>query len=117
MRTIFYKNEPKIICTYSVCGPKEAEGSLGKFMDSKSDDDMFGEKTFEKAECKCLFDAIKGVINKSQTEEGEIDTIIAGDLLNQIFSSTFAIRNFNTGYLGIYNACATFSEGLIIGAT
>ena len=47
----------------------------------------------------------------------EIDAIISGDLLNQIIASTFAARNFSSGYLGIYNACATFTEAITIGAT
>ena len=77
---------------------------------------MFGEDTFEKAESKMLYTVIKKSIKNAKITEKEIDTIIAGDLLNQIISSTFAVRNFSTGYLGIYNACATFSESLILGA-
>ena len=117
MRTIYFKNQPKINYTYSVCGPKESEGSIAEFIDEKSSDDMFGEKTFEKAECKCLYDSFSGLLDRAKLKDNDIDAIISGDLLNQIFSSTFAIRNFDTGYLGIYNACATFSEALIIGAT
>lgn len=116
MRTIFFNNKPIIIATSSIGGPKECEGSIGKFIEIKLDDDMVGEDTFEKAESKLLFYVIKNVIKGSKLEENEIDALISGDLLNQIIASTFAARNFNFGYLGVYNACATFVESLILGA-
>ena len=50
-------------------------------------------------------------------DEDKIDAIISGDLLNQIIASTFSARNFKCGYLGVYNACATFTEALTVGAT
>lgn len=117
MRSIVFKNKPVIIGTSSVAGPKESNGSIGKFFETKLKSDMCGEKTFEKAETKILYTALKGAIKNSNKQEKEIDAIIAGDLLDQIMASTFATRNFSTGYLGIYNACATFAESLIIGST
>ena len=116
-RTIFFNNKPTIIGAGSIGGPKESEGSIGKFIETKLDDDMYGETTFEKAESKMLFNAIKKAIEKAKIKEDDIDAIISGDLLNQIISSTFAARNFECGYLGIYNACATFSEALMLGST
>lgn len=116
-RTIIFKNKPTIIGRSTVAGPKEAHGAIAKYIDVKLEDDMFGQDTFEKAETKILYTAIKNAIDISKLKEDDIDTIIAGDLLNQIIASTFSVRNFRTGYLGIYNACATFSESLILGAT
>ena len=115
-RTIYFKNNPVIIGASSIAGPKESEGSIGKFIETTLDDDMYGEDTFEKAESKMLFTAIKKATDNAHKKEEEIDAIIAGDLLNQIIASTFAARNFASGYLGIYNACATFAESLTIGA-
>ncbi|MBE7083690.1 MAG: stage V sporulation protein AD [Clostridiales bacterium] len=116
-RTIYFKNKPIIVGAGSIAGPKESEGSIAKFIETKMQDDTFGEDSFEKAESKMLFNAIKTAIQHAKKQENEIDAIIAGDLLNQIISSTFAARNFRTGYLGVYNACATFSEALTVGAT
>lgn len=113
MRTIFYKNKPKIIATSSICGPKEANGNLFDYIDVKLNDDTFNEESFEKAECKILYTAIKNAIKNSKKEN--IDTIISGDLLDQIIPSTFSARSFPYGYLGVYNACATFTEALALG--
>lgn len=117
MRTIIFKNQPKIIATSSVGGPKESEGSIGKFFETKLDDDLFGEKSFEKAESKILYTTVSNAIKNAKLKENDINAIFSGDLLNQITASTFAVRNFNFGYIGLYNACATFTESLTLGAT
>lgn len=116
-RTIYFKNKPVIKAVSSIGGPKESAGCLSEYIETKLTDDMFGEKTYEKAESKMLFTVINSVIKKGGLKANDVDTVIAGDLLNQIISSTFAVRNFNCGYLGVYNACSTFSESMIIGAS
>ena len=116
MQTVIFKNSPVITFSSSVAGPKESEGELSNYFDYKLKDDMYGEKTFEKAEAKILYSAIDILLSKSKIKEEKIGLIIAGDLLNQIISSTFAVRNFNCPYLGIYNACSTFTEALIVGS-
>ncbi len=117
MRTIFFKNKPVIVATSSIGGPKESQGSISSYIEVKCNDDMFGESTFEKAECKMLYTALKNALKNSGIDENNLDCIVSGDLLNQIISSTFSARNFGCGYLGVYNACATFVESLTVGAT
>ncbi|MBP5307699.1 MAG: stage V sporulation protein AD [Clostridia bacterium] len=115
--TIFFHNAPSIVCTYSAAGKKESEGPIGSLFDYVLEDDYFGEKTFEKAECKMLSTVIEKVIKKSGYRKSDIDALISGDLLNQIVSASFAARDFNIPYIGIYNACSTLTEGLALGAT
>ncbi|MBR5192685.1 MAG: stage V sporulation protein AD [Clostridia bacterium] len=117
MRTISFKNKPVIVATGTTSGPKEGLGEVGKYIDYVSKDDTFGEKTFEKAETKMLYTSIKQALEFSKIKEEDINAIISGDLLNQIIASTFSARNFNIGFLGVYNACASFTESLILGAT
>ena len=117
MRTIFFKNKPRIIGTYSVAGPKESQGGLKDCIHHKLADDMFGETTFEKAETKMLYTALKGACSDANVKISDINTMIAGDLLNQIIAATFSARSLETGYLGVYNACSTFTESLLLGAT
>ena len=117
MKTFIFKNKPVIIGASTIGGPKESSGNLGKYIDVKLNDDTFNEKTFEKAETKMLLTSFENAIKKAKIKEKDLDLIVAGDLLNQIISATFASRNFNTGFLGVYNACASFTESLIIGST
>ena len=82
MQTIAFKNKPKIISTGTIAGPKESAGVVGKYVDKTLTDDMFGETTYEKAECKMLSYAISKAIENSGLKEKEIDLLISGDLLN-----------------------------------
>ncbi|MBO4594902.1 MAG: stage V sporulation protein AD [Clostridia bacterium] len=114
-RTVFFKNAPRIVGVSSVGGPKECAGCIGDRIEIKLSDDKFGEKSFEQAESKILYTAIKNAIHNAGRKEADVDVILAGDLLNQIISATFAARNFSTGYLGLYTACATFTQSILTG--
>ena len=99
----------------TITGPFEKEGPLGKYFDKSYDDLYFGEKTFEKGETKLLQESIDMVLSKVKKQS--TDLFISGDLLNQDVSSNLAALHLNTPYLGIYNACATSMEGLIIASS
>lgn len=104
--------------TSTIAGPYEANGPLKKYFDNTLTKDLyFGEKSWEQAEIKLLKDSISLLLDKTNTSPEDIDLIISGDLQNQIAASNYAIRNFKIPFLGIYNACATISEGLIIAST
>ncbi len=102
---------------YTIVGPKEAEGALHGVFDMTLLDDRMGESSFEKAERSMFINAIHGVLNKCNMAQQDIDTIIGGDLLNQLVSTSFSARQFHIGFLGLYNACATFVEALIVGSS
>ena len=114
--TVFFKNAPRITSFAAVCGTKESEGVLGSFADITLNDDMYGESTFEKAECKMLSKAISLAIEKGGYTEKDIDVMFSGDLLNQIISASFAARDFDFPFLGLYSACSTMSESILLGA-
>ena len=101
----------------TVVGPYEFEGPLSNRFDKHYDDMYFKEKTLEQAETKLMSDSIKLALQKSKTKINNINLFIAGDLQNQITSSTYAAGSLNIPFLGIYTACATNTEGLAIGAT
>ena len=79
-------------------------------------DDFFGEKTFEKAERKMIEAAITGAIQKAKLNVKDINILVAGDLLNQLISSSYAARAFNFPYLGVYGACSTMAESIAVGS-
>ena len=115
-QTIFFKNCPKIIGNFSVVGPKEGQGNFGDFFDIVLEDDRFGEETYEKAERKMIEKAFLGAIDKAKLKKHDISIFLAGDLLNQIISSSYAARSFDTPYAGVFGACSTMAESLAIGA-
>ena len=113
-QTIFFDNAPRIAAGAAVAGPKECAGILGEYADVPLKDDMFGEDTFEKAERKMLLCALRLGVEKAGLDA--VDAVFSGDLLNQIISASFAARETGFPYLGIYSACSTMSEGLLLGA-
>lgn len=102
--------------TGTVCGPKESAGIAGQYVDIAAHDDMFKEKTFERAERKMLETAVNKAIEKANFKNEDIDILFSGDLLNQIISASFTARALQVPFLGIYSACSTMSEGLLLAA-
>ncbi len=101
----------------TVCGPYEAKGPLSKNFDKYYDDLYCKENSFEKAEIRLLEDSIKILLKKTKLKAKDIDLVIAGDLLNQISSSCYGSIKLKSPFLGIYTACATSIEGILIGST
>lgn len=116
-RILYFKNKPKIISTATICGPKEAKGNLSVYVDKRLTDDYDHQKSFEFAEREMLVYTLKTAVRKSKIKREDIGVYIGGDLLNQIISSSFAARDFPFPFLGVYTACATMAESMIIGAS
>ena len=116
-QTIKFINKPRVVSSYSIVGPKEAEGPLDPYFNKRIRKDDFGQKTFEKAECKLHMSAISGAIIEAGLTPKEIDVNIGGDLLNQIITSSFSARELDIPFIGMYSACSTFGQALIIGAS
>ncbi len=115
-QTLIFKNHPVIISASSVVGKKEGDGPLGKWFDYISEDDTFGEATWEKAESKMMKQAVQGAIVKAGKTAEEIDVMLCGDLLNQLMASSFMARDLGIPFLGLYGACSTMTESLLLAA-
>lgn len=98
----------------TITGPKEGEGPLSKFFDKSYSEYYMGSDTWEQAEIKMNTENIDLLLNKSNRSKKDVDIFISGDLLNQIVASSYAASTLNIPYMGIYSACATSTEGIII---
>ena len=101
----------------TVAGPYEKKGPYGDKFDKTFEDLYNGEKTWEMAESKALEESINILLKKTGKEKDDIDVVLAGDLLNQITSSCYSIEKFDIPFLGLYSACATSIEGIIIASS
>ena len=101
----------------TVAGPYEAKGPLKNSFDKVFDNLYNDQKTWETAETSALEESIEILLKKANKKKENIDLIISGDLLNQITPSCYATEKFSFPFLGIYTACATSVEGIIIGST
>lgn len=105
-----------IVGSYSAVGKKEGEGPLKDWFDSITEDAHFGEKSWEKAEMKMLLCAVNGAIDNSGIRMEDIEYFLGGDLLNQCISANFASRELGLPFLGLYGACSTMIESIILGS-
>lgn len=102
--------------TSTVVGKMEKEGPIGKYFDRSFNDFYVGCKTWEQAEEKLIEHSLNILFKKMGKSRSEIDLFISGNLLNQLVSSNYAAGKIKIPYLGIYSACATSVEGLVIAA-
>lgn len=117
MSTIYFKN-PVYIRSWAVCaGKKEGEGPLGDRFDVVCPDGWYGEKSWEKAEMKMVTTAWQTALQKASMAPGEIGCALGGDLLNQCVSTSFGFRDSQIPFLGLYGACSTMAESLLLGSS
>lgn len=115
-QTFMFRNKPIVESAFSVVGKKEGQGPLGHWFDLVSDDDTFGESTWEKSESAMLKTAVESAIEKAGKTKEDIDALLSGDLINQIMSSSFMARDLEIPFIGLYGACSTMTESLMMGA-
>lgn len=111
-----FNNPPVITAWASVAGKKEKEGPIGNSFDITSDDTYFGQKTWEQAEKRMQQLSLNTLITKANLHRKDIGVVLSGDLLNQCISSSFPLRNTEIPHLGLYGACSTMAEGLLVGS-
>lgn len=99
-----------------MAGQKESEGPLGNTFDQILEDDLLGQKSWEFAESEMLRRTVELCASKANLSPGDIGALLAGDLNAQIISAGFAARQLGVPFLGLYGACSTMTEALVVGA-
>lgn len=110
------KNKISIVSWGSVAGKKEASGPIGTLFDYVDRSDTFGKTTWEQAESESQHLALNFALNKKNYTPEDLGVLLAGDLINQCTGSAYGLLDFDIPFLGIYGACSTCAEGLLIGS-
>ena len=105
---------PVITHWASVAGKKESEGPLVSYYDVTSQDTFFGQKTWEQAEKQMQKIAMDTLLKKTGLSRQQLGMVFSGDLLNQCIGSSFSLRNTGIPHLGLYGACSTMAESLLM---
>ena len=113
-QTITFANPPSIAGHACVVGPKEGEGPLRNSFDYISEDSIFGEKSWEKAESHMAKQAFSMAADKAHIPPSDIQYAFGGDLLNQCVATSFAMRDSDVPFFGLYGACSTMAESLAL---
>ena len=114
--TIIFDNPAIIAETAAIVGKKEGEGPLKDCFDLISEDDYFGEDSWEKAESTLQKKTAAKAMQKAKITDKDIDYILAGDLINQCVGANYGMRDFDASFFGLYGACSTMSESLTLGS-
>lgn len=115
-QTVKLQNPPTIAAAAAIVGPKEGRGPLRLYFDDIIEDEMWGEKSWEKAESKLVRETLGKLLNKGGKAAGEIEYIISGDLLNQCIAASFGLRESEIPFFGVYGACSTMAESASLGS-
>lgn len=112
--TLRLENAPSIRSFAATGSKKESEGPLAGYFDILCEDSSFGEKTWEKAESAMQKMTVSKALDKASLAPNQIQYLFAGDLLNQCIGSTYGLREIGIPFLGLYGACSTMAESLIL---
>lgn len=115
-QTVKIDSAVSIASTACIVGPKEGEGPLRLYFDEIIDDELFGEKTWEKAESKLIRETFAKILSKAGKTPGDINYVIAGDLLNQCIAANFGLRESGVPFFGVFGACSTMGESMSLGS-
>ena len=102
--------------TATVVGPYEHNGPLSRKFDRYYDEMYMNEETFENAEVHLMKESVDILLDKINKTKKDVNLFIAGDLQNQITSSSFTAKYVKAPFIGVYSACASNVEGLILAA-
>lgn len=103
-----------ILSSASAVGKKESEGPLCGCFDYVDPTDRFGKKTWESSESEMQRFALNLALGKASLHDRDIGALFAGDLLNQCVGSAYGLLSFNIPYFGLYGACSTCAESLLL---
>ena len=115
-QTFIYDEPPLIASHVSVVGPKEGKGPLGVWFDTVLQDDLLGQKSWEKAESEMMRRCALDAVARAGMSNSAVQAFMAGDLNAQIIASGFCARELKMPFLGLYGACSTFVEGMVVGS-
>ncbi len=113
-QTLCFETAPALLGWASIVGKKEGQGPLAREFDMVSQDTRFGQDSWEKAESQMQKEALQRALQKSFLVPAQLDSLCAGDLLNQCISSNYAVRGSGVPFLGLYGACSTMAESLVV---
>jgi stage V sporulation protein AD len=95
-------------------GKKEMAGPLREWFDLHEENEYFGMPTFEQAESEMVRRNLAQLFEKAHIQNAGV--LLGGDLLNQCTGTSFGIKESKMPFLGLYGACSTIAEGLLVGS-
>lgn len=113
-QSLLFDEAPYLMETHSIVGKKEGEGPMKSYFHEIQEDPYLGQDSWEEAESQFQKKAVESLITKSGLKASDIRYIFAGDLLGQTIASSFGLSSFNIPLIGLYGACSTSGESIMV---
>lgn len=113
-RVIKLPTPPRFIAYSAVGGHEEGRGPLGDKFDFLDKSDKFGQKSWEMAEGEMGRCSLNLALGKARLSHKDMELLVAGDLQNQCVASSVGLDSFGIPYIGVYGACSTCTESLLL---
>ena len=105
-----------IVSAGSCVGREEKAGPLGACFDMTDEGgfDRFGAASYERAEAQMQRIALDVARGRAHIGAGDVDAVFSGDLQNPCAASAYATAEVETPHFGLFGACSTSAEALIL---
>jgi stage V sporulation protein AD len=114
--TIQFKEMPSIASTGVVVGPVEKESFFADSFDEILDLENEKGESYEQANTRFIEKACTIAVQQGHEQMENVNVFIGGDLINQLSPTNFAARRLAIPFLGVFSACASSMESLILGS-
>lgn len=114
MQSFYFKRPICVVSSACTGGAMEQEGPLGNYLDSYDKTGKFEGENWEESESRMLKNTIECAIKKAGKQTADVNYLFCGDLLRQMTASSFGVKSLQIPVFGVYGACSTMGESLIL---
>ncbi|MEK4484898.1 stage V sporulation protein AD [Psychrobacillus sp. FSL H8-0484] len=113
--TLQFMGKPSIVSTGVIVGPMEKQSPFADSFDEILPLENEPNETYEQANTRYIEKACSVAVKKGHEKLENVDVFIGGDLINQLSPTNFAARQLSIPLLGVFSACASSVESIILG--
>lgn len=114
MQSFYFKRPICVVSSACTGGAMEQEGPLGSYLDSYDKTGKFEGENWEESESRMLKNTIECAIKKAGKQTTDVEYLFCGDLLRQMTASSFGVKSLKIPVFGVYGACSTMGESLVL---
>ena len=116
-QTVQLSHPPSVVSFANIGGRMEGQGPLSDYFDELSPEHLLlGKRHGNRENPPCRSGSCAERWKRRGLTAGELDYVLAGDLLNQCIGTSFGLRSFHIPFYGLYGACSTMGESLSLAA-
>lgn len=116
MQSFCFTRQIRIASSACIGGTMEQQGPLGAYLDDYDETGKFEGDNWEESESSMLRQTIECALKKLGKAPKDVDYLFCGDLLRQMTASSFGVKSLQIPVFGVYGACSTMGESMLLGS-